>query len=107
MRTAIRWYVASVIVAAAVAGLAVFAIAPEPPQGSLTAVCLLSALALLAELLGFLLPRAARGSLSFTAYVAMGVLVPAWPAVLAVFFVKTAMGIVQRTTAHKALFNVG
>jgi putative nucleotidyltransferase with HDIG domain len=107
MRTAIRWYVASVLVAAGVAGLAVYAIAPEPPQGSLTAVCLLSALALLAELLGFLLPRAARGSLSFTAYVAMGVLVPAWPAVLAVFFVKTAMGIVQRTAPHKAVFNVG
>jgi putative nucleotidyltransferase with HDIG domain len=106
MRNSVRVYVGAVIVSAVCAASAVYALAPTAPADSAIAVLLLSVLALLAELLGFLLPRAARGSLSFTAYVAMGILVPGWPALVGVFAVKAVTGTAAKAPLHKSLFNV-
>jgi hypothetical protein len=106
MSNSIRAYVTGVVGIAALAGVSVYVAAPVVPAGSALAVIVLAALALLAEMLGFLLPRAARGSLSFTAYVAMGILVPSWPAVAAVLCVKVITGLGSRAAVHKTIFNI-
>jgi putative nucleotidyltransferase with HDIG domain len=106
MRNSVRVYVGAVVVSAICAASAVYALAPSAPADSTVAVLLLSVLALLAELLGFLLPRAARGSLSFTAYVAMGILVPAWPALVGVLAVRAVTATAARAPLHKSLFNM-
>jgi putative nucleotidyltransferase with HDIG domain len=67
---------------------------------------LLAALAILSEVLAFLLPRATRGSLAFIAYLAMVVLVPSWVSALAVLIVKAATESRARIPRHKAVFNV-
>jgi putative nucleotidyltransferase with HDIG domain len=75
-------------------------------QADFNATLLLAALAILAEVLAFLLPRSTRGSLAFIAYQAMVILVPNWCAVAAVLLVKSLMQARVRAAWYKAMFNV-
>src|SRR5689334_13443836 len=108
MRKATVFYICTVLAFAGMAMAVLYLVAPALPSGSAVAVALLSVLAILAEVLGFLLPRAAaRGSIAIVPYLAMAILVPNWLAILALVVVKTIMGAANRIAFHKAVFNVG
>ena len=66
----------------------------------------LCALAISAELLRFLLPRSASGSIGFVPYFAAAIVVPAWPSVAAVVLVKATAELIARKAPIKALLNV-
>lgn len=106
MRKATGIYIGCIALLAGVLISVLFRIEPSLPSDRMTAVALLSTLAVLAEVLAFLLPRATRGSLAFVAYLAMVVLVPNWVSVLAVLLVKGATESRARIPAYKAIFNV-
>lgn len=107
MRKATVLYVVSVVLFAGVAVGVLYRIAPTLPEGSAVAVSLLAVLAILAEVLSFLLPRAARGSIAIVPYLAMAILIPHWVAIIAVVTVKTIVGVATRKLVHKAIFNAG
>jgi putative nucleotidyltransferase with HDIG domain len=71
-----------------------------------TDALILCALAITAELLSFLLPRAATGSIGFIPYFAAAVVVPSWPSVACVIAVKTVGELWTRRTPIKAVLNV-
>lgn len=106
MRKAIAVYIFAVTTAAGFSLAALYRVAPVPPAGSLVAVLLLAVLAILAEVLCFLLPRATRGSIAIVPYLAMAILVPNWLAIVAVLSVKTITETANRSALHKAIFNV-
>src|SRR5689334_16415451 len=106
MRKAIVVYVIAVTLAAGLCLTVLYRVAPIPPASSLVAVLLLAALAILAEVLCFLLPRATRGSIAIVPYLAMAILVPNWLAIVAILTVKTITETANRSAFHKALFNV-
>ncbi len=66
----------------------------------------LCALAVTAELLTFLLPASASGSIGFIPYFAAAVVVPAWPSVACVVLVKAVVELWQRRAPIKALLNI-
>src|SRR5438045_5234705 len=106
MRKAIAVYVIAVTVLAGACFAALYSVAPNLPANSLVAVLLLAVLAILAEVLCFLLPRATRGSIAIVPYLAMAILVPNWLAIVAVLSVKTITETANRSQFHKAVFNV-
>jgi len=106
MRKAIAVYVIAVTVLAGACFSALYSVAPDLPANSLVAVLLLAVLAILAEVLCFLLPRATRGSIAIVPYLAMAILVPNWLAIVAVLSVKTITETANRSPFHKAVFNV-
>jgi hypothetical protein len=67
---------------------------------------LLCALAVTAELLSYVLPRSAAGTIAFIPYFAAAVVVPAWPSVLSVAAVKIAVELWIRRAPIKAILNV-
>jgi len=106
MRKATVVYIVAVTMVAGLGLAILYRIAPVLPTNSLLAVSLLAALAILAEVLGFLLPHATRGSIAIVPYLAMAILVPNWLAIVAVLSVKTITEAANRSVFHKAAFNV-
>jgi putative nucleotidyltransferase with HDIG domain len=106
MNRLIRWYVGSVSVAALLAVAGLYWAAPRVPPEAVTAVAVLSGLAIVAELLGFLLPSAARGSIAFIPYLAAVFLAPNWVTIAAVVVVKGAGDRLAGAQPIKAAFNV-
>ncbi|MDB4908907.1 MAG: metal dependent phosphohydrolase [Gemmatimonadetes bacterium] len=100
-------FVSFVIACAAVATVVLYSIAPLLPDGSTTAIVLLSALAIVAEMLSFLLPKDASGSIAFIPYLAMVTIVPHWSACLAIALVKIVIESMREIPRIKAIFNVG
>lgn len=80
--------------------------APAVPASMMTDALILCGLALTAELLSFLLPRSASGSMGFIPYFAAAIVVPAWPSVVCVILVKSAVEIWTRRAPIKAVLNV-
>lgn len=72
----------------------------------LYAVMLLSALAMLAEMLAFLLPHGARGSIAFIPYLASALIAPHWAAVLGIVVVASVIQFSHRTRLEALIFNV-
>jgi hypothetical protein len=106
MRKATAVYVIAVSALAGLSFALLFRVSPALPGNSLVAVLLLAVLAILAEVLCFLLPRATRGSIAIVPYLAMAILVPNWLALVAVLTVKTITETANRSPFHKAVFNV-
>jgi putative nucleotidyltransferase with HDIG domain len=106
MSQATRLYVAFVCVAAVVAATGLYLHDPRVTPGAVAAVCLLSGLAVVAELLAYLLPRAARGSVAFIPYLAAVLIAPSWITVVAVVAVKAITERLVGIAAIKAAFNV-
>jgi putative nucleotidyltransferase with HDIG domain len=71
----------------------------------LTAVIVLSGLALVAELLAFLLPKGALGSISSMPALAAVLISPSWHAVAAIALIKAFVESVRRADFDKAVFN--
>jgi putative nucleotidyltransferase with HDIG domain len=101
-----RIYVALVCLAAAAVGTGLYLLDPGITSEAVAAVSLLSGLAIVAELLAFMLPRAARGSVAFIPYLAAVLIAPSWFTVAAVVSVKAVTERLAGVQAIKAAFNV-
>jgi HD-GYP domain-containing protein (c-di-GMP phosphodiesterase class II) len=106
MRNSTRLYVGGVTLAAAMWTLALYRHEPAIPQSMVTDALILCALAIAAELLRFLLPASATGSIGFIPYFAAAIVVPAWPSVVCVVLIKSVVELWQRRTPIKALMNI-
>lgn len=107
MRPGTRWYIAAVWIAAIILFAALYRFGPVPNASVGTDILLMSVLALAGETLSVLLPRSASGSMAFIPYFALVVVVPSWPAVLAVLVVRCLKELWSRRGAIKGVFNVG
>ncbi|HEX8724827.1 MAG TPA: hypothetical protein VF737_05495, partial [Gemmatimonadaceae bacterium] len=100
------------VIAASTAATAVGATAllyfrsPALPRDGVSALVLLAILALLAELLSFLLPHNARGSIAFVPYLASVLIVPHWYSVIAIVVVTGLTQIATKNRFDRGLFNV-
>jgi putative nucleotidyltransferase with HDIG domain len=106
MRSRVNAYVACVVAATAIGGAILYRMTPDVPASMLSDAFFLCGLAVTAELLSFLLPRAAVGSISFIPYFAAAIVVPSWVTVLSVVVVKGVAECWVRRPALKATLNV-
>src|SRR5438105_938527 len=95
-----------VLSAALISGIALFAYSPRPGSGDIFAVLLLSILAVVAELLGFVLPNSARGSIAFIPYLASALVVPSWPTIVGVAIVKALVEATRRSKIGLTFLNI-
>ena len=91
---------------AAAAGVLLYWTATPVPAGALNAVVLLAAFAMVAEMLAFLLPHGARGSIAFIPYLASALVAPHWVSVVAIVIVAGIVQLSHRTRAEALIFNV-
>jgi putative nucleotidyltransferase with HDIG domain len=107
MRMKVNSFVRLVCLLAVAAAAVVWQLFPPAPDWSLGTVATLAALALTAELLGFLLPRGASASISFIPYMAAVLLVPNFAALAAIPVARLISEIAKKKEPRKTLFNVG
>ena len=100
----LRAYIAGVIVIATAITWWTVGVSQTVPH-AIQAVALLAVLGLVAELLGFALPRSAGGSLSFIPYLAAVVIVPRWEVPVGVAILRLLLDLAARRSPEKALFN--
>jgi putative nucleotidyltransferase with HDIG domain len=107
MRIATRVYV-SLIVALAAVGLAIlYGYAPSTQPDAWMAVVVLVTLAIAADMLSFVLPQSAHGSIAFIPYFALAVINPSWTTVAVIAAVRVITEFAARREWTKGLFNVG
>jgi len=106
MRVRLQAYVFLVTAASVLALGFLYQGSPQVPPAMVSDALILCALAIAAELLSFLLPRSAAGSIGFIPYFAAAIVVPAWPSVLAVVLVKASVELWSRRPVLKATLNV-
>ena len=104
--TPIRCYVAAVVGLAVLGAYLMYRAAPMAVPSMFSDALILCGLAIAAELLSFLLPRSATGSIGFIPYLAAAIVVPGWPSVVSVMIVKAAAEISRRRAPIKATLNV-
>ena len=101
------WLYNSAVMSAALgSGAALFVHSSRATHEDAFAILLLSVLAIVAELLGFVLPNSARGSIAFIPYLASALVVPSWPAIIGVAIVKALVEATRRSTVSVTVFNV-
>src|SRR5437016_12754286 len=106
MRERTGIFVLGVLLAAAAAVAALVLFGGPPPRDAVQAIALLSGLALIAELLAYLLPRGARGSIAFIPYLAAVLIVPHWITVAAAVLIKALVEAHRHVDFQKAFFNI-
>jgi HD-GYP domain-containing protein (c-di-GMP phosphodiesterase class II) len=106
MRNYTRPYVAGVALVAALWTIVLFWRAPGVSPSMINDALILCGLAIAAELMRFLMPVSATGSMGFIPYFAAAVVVPAWPSVVCVILVKAAVELWTRRAPIKALLNI-
>jgi hypothetical protein len=106
MRQKTRIYVAGVGIAAAIWTVITYRQAPGFRPGLLSDALLLCSLAITAEFLSYLLPKAATGSIAFIPYFAAAIVAPNWTSVLGVVLVKAGVETWRRKPPIKAVLNV-
>jgi hypothetical protein len=99
------WFACGVAALASLAGVAVVVNSPSMPPDGVTAILTLGALAIIAEMLAFLLPHGARGSIAFIPYLASVLIVPHWSALLVIAIVSATMLLNRRVHADELIFN--
>lgn len=87
------------------AAVALWHLAPPTYDWSYVTVGTLAVLALTADLMGFLLPRGAAGSISFIPYMATLMLVPNFGALVAVVGTNVVAEVAKRRDWQKVVFN--
>lgn len=102
----VRIFVCAVCVLASISVCALVWLAPVPPAGSLTALGLLTLLAVVGEAWGFLLPQSATTSIAFIPYMAMTLVVPHWSTVAAIALLRLADDARRRVGVLKSTFNL-
>lgn len=105
MRKAIQVYVLGVSATALLCAVAVFLAEPSVRSGNALSIVLLCGLAVMAELLAFLISKSVGGSVAFIPYMATVLIVPNWVALLAVIIVK-AIAELRARERIKAIFNI-
>ena len=100
------WFACGVAVLAALAVWAVIHDSPALPPGGIRAVILLGGLAVVAEMLAFLLPHGARGSIAFIPYLASVLIVPHWSALITIAVVAAVMLASRHVRGEELIFNV-
>ncbi|HEY7234801.1 MAG TPA: HD domain-containing phosphohydrolase [Gemmatimonadaceae bacterium] len=85
---------------------ALYVRAEHVSRADLSAIVLLSVLAVIAELLAFAMPNSARGSIAFIPYLAAALVVPTWATVAGVAVVKAVVETVRRSKPVVALMNI-
>jgi putative nucleotidyltransferase with HDIG domain len=99
-------FVRLVSLLAAIAAICLWRVYPPTADWSVGTIATLAALALTAELMGFLLPRGASGSISFIPYMTTVLVVPNFAALAAIPAVRLIAEISKKREPRKALFNV-
>src|ERR1043166_4017358 len=100
------WFACGVAVLALLAGVVVALLAPHLPPNGVTAVVVLACLAMVAELLAFLIPHGARGSIAFIPYLASMLIAPHWAALVSIVFVSALTQLSRRARLSDLIFNV-
>src|SRR3954464_15534966 len=98
-------FVYLVCVMAVCAAIGLWQYAPPAGDWSVATIATLAALAITAELLGFLLPRGAAGSISFIPYMTAVLLVPNFAALGAIVGSRAVIEVVRGRSALKVTFN--
>ena len=99
-------FVKFVCLLAIIAAIAVWRLYPPTADWSIGTVATLAALALTAELMGFLLPRGASGSISFIPYMTTVLVVPNFAALAAIPSARLLGEIARKKEPRKAIFNI-
>src|SRR5919198_437235 len=107
MNRKLGFFRAAIVGAALASGLALFGLSPRTSSADFFAILLLSVLAVVAELLAYVLPNSARGSIAFIPYLACALIVPSWATVVAVAVVKAVVETGRRTKLSSTLLNMG
>jgi HD-GYP domain-containing protein (c-di-GMP phosphodiesterase class II) len=106
MQLRVKLYVIAIVALAIVASAAVV-VGGSPMGGSALAdALLLCSLAVAGEILSFVLPYKAVGTIGYIPYFAAAILVPGWPSILGVALVRIAMEAVSDRAAIKRILNV-
>ena len=106
MRLTTRAYVATVAIVAILWGVLNFLRAPIVADSTVSDVFLLGLLAITGEILCYLLPRSATGSVGFVPFFAAALVVPAWPSVVGVVLVKATAEVLAHKPPIKTILNV-
>jgi HD-GYP domain-containing protein (c-di-GMP phosphodiesterase class II) len=106
MRWVTKFYVGGIAAIALLWGVTNYMNSAPVSDSTVSDLLLLCALAITGELLCYLLPRSATGSIGFVPYFAAAIVVPSWPAVAGVVLVKATVEIIARKPAIKAVLNV-
>jgi hypothetical protein len=101
-----RIYVACVAITAALWSVIAYRAVPGFRSGVLSDALLLCSLALTAEFLSYVLPKAATGSIAFIPYFSAAIIAPNWTSVLGVVVVKAIVEAFRRKPLIKALLNI-
>jgi putative nucleotidyltransferase with HDIG domain len=101
------WLYRTAVLAVAIgSAIALFLRSPRASTEEFFAILLLSILAIIAELLGFVLPNSARGSIAFIPYLASALVVPSWPTIAGVAVVKALVESSRRSKFSLLVLNV-
>lgn len=101
----VKTYVQLVCLTALVEGAVIWQWLPGAEHWDVSALLPLAILALIAELLGYALPRAATGTISFVPYIAIVLLVPDFSALTAIVAAACIANISLRKGMLKLVFN--
>ncbi len=102
----VRLYVAMICALALGGGFILHGVTPGIPSDHVSTLATLACLALTAELLAFVLPRGARGSIAFIPYIATVLLVPSFSALVTVAVVKAIAEFAGKRERVRQIFNV-
>jgi putative nucleotidyltransferase with HDIG domain len=99
-------FILAVIAGSAAVALSLPPVSASSANDEFMAIAVLSALALVAELLSFLMPKGVLGSIASMPALAAVLISPSWQAVLAIGGVKIVVEAVRRADFEKAVFNI-
>lgn len=99
-------FVGGVCIAALGSASALVVVSSPLPPGGLSALALLTVLAVIGEAWAFLLPQSAVSSIAFIPYMAMALVVPQWSTVATIGVLRLADELRRRRPIMKAAFNV-
>jgi hypothetical protein len=102
----VRNYVTFVCAIAVCGGFVLLRTAPSVPEDGMGTLATLAFLALTAELLAFVLPRGARGSIAFIPYIATVLLVPSFAALVTIAVSKAIAEFAGKRERLRQVFNV-
>ncbi|MDE3172813.1 MAG: HD domain-containing protein [Gemmatimonadota bacterium] len=95
-----------VFILAITAGVLVVLNSPPIPDQGVKAILTLGGLAVVAEMLAFLLPHGARGSIAFIPYLTCVLVVPHWSALIVIAAITTVSLLIRQVRPEELLFNV-
>ena len=102
----VRSYVALICGASLVSALALYAATSGIATTDVATLVTLGCLAITAELLAFVLPRGARGSVAFIPYMATVLLVPSFAALATIAAVKSIAELAGKRELQRQVFNI-